>query len=158
MVNHLAVYRRDRGKDYIDLMLKGIKPLDIKLSTRRIAPYNYVSAGDSMYIKESSGPVVGRLKIPWVEYHEIKDPDEILYILLDIWKPVGLDSKDHAVSMYEKVAHKKYVTIFGLSDPIILDKPVRIEKSDRRVWVPNFSPGIDLKLAFGDDISEELEK
>jgi len=129
-------------------MLNGAKTVDIKLSTRKIAPYNRIKSGDIMYIKESSGPIVGRVKMPWVDYYEISDQDEILKILLDIQDSVGLDDEAHALRMFERVRHKRYVTVFGLADPEKLGRPIKIAKSDRRVWVPGFVVNDELAFAF----------
>ncbi len=148
-MNHLAVYSRKRGnKDYIEMMFSAEKTIDIKLSDRRIPPYNAINVGDMLYIKESSGPVVGRILIPKVTYHEISDPMEILDILLAIQHRVGLDDEDHARRMFERVAGKRYVTLFELAEPEALQAPVFIEKHDRRVWVANYTLPIDLRLAF----------
>lgn len=156
MNNHLAVYSRNRSKDYIQMMFDGIKTVDIKLSNRRVAPFNAVSPGDMLYIKESSGPVVGRIQIPKVSYFEIKDPMQILDLLMEIREPVGLDDEEHATRMFEKVQDKKYVTIFELAQPEPLLHPIRVEKFDRRVWVANYSLPLELRLAYGIDLHNEV--
>lgn len=148
---HLGVYSRDRGRDYISLMLSGNKTVDIKLYTKRIPPWQLISAGDIMYIKETSGPVVGRVLIPKVSYYEITNPEQTLGILLSIWREVGLDSEEHALNMYEKVWDRRYVTVFHLAEPVTLQKPVSIEKRDRRVWVPYYRPPLEVLLSFGEN-------
>lgn len=158
-MNHLGIYSRKRGnKDYIQMMFSGEKTIDIKLSDRRIPPYNAINDGDMLYVKESSGPVVGRILIPKVTYHEISDPMQILDILLTIQDRVGLDNEEHAQRMFERVSGKRYVTLFELAEPEALERPIRIEKYDRRVWVANYNLPIDLRLAYGLDpmITDEI--
>jgi len=139
------------------MMFSGEKTVDIKLSDRKIPPYNKIRNGDMLYIKESSGPVIGRILIPKVTYYEIFDPMQILGILLTIQDQVGLDDKEHVTRMFERVAGKRYVTLFELSEPEPLEIPIYIEKYDRRVWIANYHLPIDLKLAYGLDptISDE---
>lgn len=151
-MNHLGIYSRKRGnKDYINMMFNGEKTIDIKLSDRRIAPYNAIKDGDMLYVKESGGPVVGRILIPKVTYHEISNPMQILDILLTIQDRVGLDDEEHARRMFERVSGKRYITLFELTEPEALARPIRIEKYDRRVWIANYNLPIDLKLAYGLD-------
>jgi|GEM_PF-3405849 len=140
------------------MMFSGEKTIDIKLSDRRIPPYNAINDGDMLYVKESSGPVVGRILIPKVTYHVITNPMQILDILLTIQDSVGLDNEEHAKRMFERVAGKRYVTLFELAEPEALERPIRIEKYDRRVWVANYNLPINLRLAYGLDpmITDEL--
>lgn len=146
----LGVYRRDRGRDYIDLMLSGKKTVDIKLATRRIPPYERINVDDYLLIKESSGPVVGACKIPWVQYYDFKEGrNDMFSVLMDIWEPLGLRDEEHVLRMVEYVSHNRYATIFGLSEPTIFPSPIHVEKSDRRVWVPDFVPPIDIELQLG---------
>jgi predicted transcriptional regulator len=156
MVNHLAVYSRNRGKDYIQMMFDGIKTVDIKLSNRKVAPFNAINSNDILYIKESSGPVVGRIRIPKVSYYEINDPVQILDILIQIRGPVGLEDDEHVTRMFQKVCDKRYVTVFELENPEPLLLPIRINKFDRRVWIQNYTPSMELKLAYGIEPMTEM--
>lgn len=148
-MNHLAIYNKKKNRDYINMIFDGTKTVDIKLSYKRIAPYNKVTPGDIMYIKESSGPVVGRVKIISAKSYEIEDTLELLDLLLSIQPRVGLRDEAHAREMFEKVQDKKYVTVMELAEPEKLPKGIRIEKFDRRVWIADYKLPIDLALAFG---------
>ncbi|MBI2357110.1 hypothetical protein HYV12_03625 [Candidatus Dojkabacteria bacterium] len=147
MSYQLGIYRKDRGRDYIGLMINGKKTVDIKLSTRRLPPFHKMKAGDTFLIKESSGPIVGVGKIEWVEYYEIEvGKEDLLEILLDIWEQVGLESEDHAVRMFQKTRHNRYITVFGLEKVVKLPNPVWIEKRDRRSWISDYKPSLDFNL------------
>jgi hypothetical protein len=151
MQNHLVVYRRVKDKDYIDWMLKGQKTLDIKFSYRRVAPYGYVTPGDYMYIKEASGPVVGRCLLSEVSYVDVSNPLQILDTLVSTYQDLGLRDEAHAERVFQKMQDKRYMTIFRLAEPEELSRPIYIEKNDRRVWVPNYQLPFELKLAYGID-------
>lgn len=150
MGNHLAVYNRKiHAVDYVQMILDGEKTVDIKLANRQVAPYRKISPGDFMYIKESSGPVVGRVTIPHVKYYELKSgSSDLLDILLEIQERVGLRDKEHAYRMFENNSYRKYATVFELTNPIELSNPVRIEKANMSTWVPNYQLPFELKFAF----------
>ncbi len=149
MINHLAIYNRKRfKKDYIDLMLTGKKNVDIKLSTRRIAPYQSINKGDHIYIKESGGAVKGRIIVTKVETYQFHDSYELRNLLIDIRKPIGLDDKDHAIRIWRKKSHMKYATVFWFDNPIKLETPIKVIKRDRRIWVSDYHPPQKLTEAF----------
>ena len=158
MANHLGVYNRKAFSiDYVAMMLEGAKTVDIKLSTRRIAPWQKITLGDYLYIKASSGPVVGRCLIPEVSYFELRPGSmELLDVLIDIHDRVGLRDEEHAQRMFEQKMHMKYATVFELDEPEELQLPVDIEKSDRRTWIADYHLPTELRMAFG--ISDELNK
>ena len=162
MGNHLAVYNRKIfAVDYVQMMLDGSKTVDIKLANRRIAPYGYIKPGDFMYIKESSGPVVGRVMIPQVHYYELEPGSpELLDILLVIQERVGLRDEEHAHRMFENNSYRKYATVFELADPIELPNPVRIEKNNMFTWVPDYHVPLELRMAFGigDEVYGEFDE
>ena len=147
MVYQLAVYRRDRGRDYIDLMLSGEKTVDIKLSTRRIPPYQCIAPNDQLLIKESSGPLVGTCRIPWVKNFDLYEGrNDLFTILMEYWKSLGLRDEDHVMRMFEKTNHNRYVTVFGLLEPIVFEEPFWIEKHDRRVWIADYRPPFEINF------------
>jgi len=147
MANHLAVYNRKIfAVDYVKMMLDGQKTVDIKLANRRSATYGKLQPGDCVYIKESSGPVVGRVTIPHVKYYALQTgSSQLLDILLEIQERVGLKDEEHARRMFEQNNYRKYATVFELADPI------RIEKNNMLTWVSNYQLPFELKLAFGID-------
>jgi len=151
MANHLAVYNRTIfHTDYIQMMLSGDKSTEIKLGYRRVAPFGKLTAGDYMYIKEASGPVVGRVLIPEVKDY-VLDPGspELLEILPRIQETVGLRDAEHAHAMFEKNQYKRYATVFSLAKPEQLEHPVRIYKNNMSTWIANYELPVELQFAFG---------
>ncbi len=147
-MNHLAIYSRNRSKDYITMMLLGTKTVDVKLSYRKMAPYKKLAEGDVVYIKESAGPIVGRFTINKVKDVEIINPNQILDMLFDIRDEVGLETDEAVLKMYNKVMYKKYMTIFWFENPEKLVPPIKIIKSDRRVWVPDYNIPDEIYYSF----------
>lgn len=165
MAYQLGVYRRDRGRDYIDLMLDGSKTVDIKLATRRIPPYQSITPNDELLIKESSGPIVGACKIPWVKNFDLQSGGNDLFaILMEYWEPLGLRDEEHVLRMFEKTNFNRYATVFGLAEPVTFQRPVWIEKHDRRVWVADYKPPFEVdfllkgELEIPKDFPSDLNK
>jgi len=154
-MNQLAVYNtKIFSKNYIEMMLNGEKTIDIKLSTQKIAPYEKLHKNDWIYLKESGGPVVGRVQVAEVENIdlEMKEPQHLFNILSKIIKEVGLKDESHAKNMYEKKKHCRYVCLFKLKNPQRIQNSVKIYKNDRRVWVPDYKLPLELEVLFGSDI------
>ncbi len=148
-MNHLAIYSRNRSRDYIDLMMNGEKTLDIKWSYNRIAPYKKLNAGDYIYIKETGGPVVGRIPVTEVEFLEIIHPDQIRDIFLNVMEEIGMVDEAHVERVTKRMSGKRYATLFKFGTPEPLKLPVKIEKRDRRVWIADYNLPVELKLAYG---------
>ena len=53
---HLAVLKRP----YLDAVIEGRKTVELRLSRTRAAPFGKVAARDTIYLKQSSGPVRAR--------------------------------------------------------------------------------------------------
>jgi len=161
-MNHLVVYKR-KGlrRDYVQLMLDGEKTLDIKFSNRRVPPFNTLNKGDHMYIKESSGPVVGRCSISNFKYFDFQKDGDMLALLMEHGERIGIESEEEAIRLFEKRNGYRYMTLFELEEPIALPHPIRVEKHDMRVWVANYQLPLELRLAFGlegDEIGREFSK
>lgn len=149
-MDHLVVYKR-KGlrRDYVQLMFDGDKTLDIKFSNRRVPPFNTLNKGDHMYIKESSGPVVGRCTITDFKYFDFQQGGDMLALLMEHGEKIGIESEEEAIRLFEKRSGYRYMTLFQLDEPIALPHPIRVEKHDMRVWVANYQLPLELRLAFG---------
>jgi len=53
MTTHLAVLHRQ----YLDLVLSGEKTIESRLTKTRRAPFGKINTGDTIYFKQSSGPI-----------------------------------------------------------------------------------------------------
>ena len=53
MTTHLAVLHRE----YLDKIITGDKTIEMRLTRTRRAPFGKVSPGDTIYFKQSSGPI-----------------------------------------------------------------------------------------------------
>ena len=73
MTVHLAVFHQP----YLDMLLGGEKTADARLSKIRIAPFEKVEVGDTVLLKMSSGPVLGRAIVDEVHFFQDLAPETI---------------------------------------------------------------------------------
>lgn len=148
MKSHLAIYGLEgRSQDYIDLMLKGEKTVDAKVYWKRIPPWQSISIGDMIYLKQSGGPIRGRVEVSDVNYFEVGDPQQLLILLSQIRDEIGIRSDDSFDRTFRKWSEGRYATVFWMVNPESCD-PFQFHKRDRRVWVPDFEPPQDLLDSF----------
>lgn len=145
-MNHLAVYSRKRNEDYIDQLLDGEVTLDIKWMYNKVAPYKKLNIGDSIFIKESSGPVVGKVQVEFFEYIEVIDPEQIHDIMKTHFDEMGFEDEAQLRRYANKKSIKRYGTLVKFKNPVRFKRPVKIQKLDRRVWISDYILPTDLQI------------
>jgi len=148
-MNHLVIYNKKLfGKDYIALMLSGEKTFGSKFTTKRTAPYQKLQDGDYLYLKESSGPIRGRVRVKNVANAALNDPEEVMTFLATHMHDIGIHDEAHLMDIWQRNAHKKYVCYWAMESPEPVHYPVSVQKNDRRVWVAGYEPTEEVSVAF----------
>ncbi|HEU4966120.1 MAG TPA: hypothetical protein VFT53_01390 [Candidatus Saccharimonadales bacterium] len=148
-MNHLVIYNKKLfARDYINLMLTGNKVLGSKFTSRRTAPYQKLKSGDYLYLKESSGPVLGRVRAKVVISKEIVNPEEIMEFLTKYRQDIGINSDESLMNIWRRNSNKRYLCYWTVESPEVVQCPVFIHKRDRRTWVVGFEPSEELLAAF----------
>jgi hypothetical protein len=129
-------------------MLDGTKKIGLKFSTRRTAPYQKLLNGDVIYLKESSGPVRGRVRADKVTNVEITDPEQIMQFLSRYIDEIGISSESQLMSIYFQNINRRYLCYWEMSKPEILQHPILIRKNDRRAWVYGYEPSEEVLVGF----------
>jgi hypothetical protein len=138
-MNHLAIYNsKAYGEDYIEMMLVGRKTIDSKFSYRKTAPYLRIKPGDRIYLKESSGPIRGRVTVGKVVNQELRDPEDVMSFLAPFKKELGLQSESELMAIWRDRMNKKYVCQWTMLNPERAHSPVNIFKHDMRSWVVDY--------------------
>ena len=145
-MNHLAIYSKKRYSDYIDTILNGDVSLDIKWMYSKVAPFEKLHKGDIIFIKESSGPVVGKVKVKDFEYIEVIHPDQIRDIMKAHFDEMGFENEDQLNRYAAKKVAKRYGTLIKFKDPVKFKHSVKIQKLDRRVWIADYILPVDLQI------------
>ena len=147
-MNHLAIYNKNIfGKDYISLMLAGTKKMGMKFTAKRIAPYQLLAAGDIIYLKESSGPVRGRVYVHTVRNQEITDPVQVMDFLASHTQEIGITGEKQLMNIWRKNSSSRYLCWWEMNSPEVCS-PVLIQKNDRRVWIADYTVPEHLLAAF----------
>lgn len=122
---HLAVFR----KPYLDLILEGRKTVESRFASRRIAPYEVVSAGDVLALKHSSGPVVGACLVGSVEFFNL-DREKLKWIR----KRYASKLCANGPSFWAARSGSRYATLIHIAQ-VVHCPSFECKKNDRRGWV-----------------------
>ncbi len=147
-MNHLVIYNKKLfGYDYIAAILHGDKKLGCKFRKHKTVPYQKLQDGDYIYLKESSGPVRGRVRVTNVQSKELIDPEETMDFLASHSDEIGIESEAQLMEIWKINANKRYLCFWTMETPEILSHPVHIQKNDRQAWVINYKPSEEVLAA-----------
>lgn len=148
-MNHLVIYNSKLfGDDYIKLILDGVKTRDNKFSYRRTAPYERLTPGDIIYLKESSGPIRGRVKVEEVTHKVLEGPEDVMEFLAPYYPELGIKDESHLHKVWVAQRDKLYVTQWTMVDPEVANPAAYIIKHDMRGWVTGYEPPVNVLAAF----------
>lgn len=121
---HLGVF----AEPYLTLMLDGQKTIESRFSKKRVAPFNQITKDDIVFIKKSSGNVLGYLTIKEVIFFDLN-----ITQIDDIRKRYG---KRLCVteSFWDQKKDSHYATLIIIDEVIRLD-PFKINKKGMQTWI-----------------------
>jgi ASC-1-like (ASCH) protein len=122
---HLVVLK----KAYLDLIVEGRKTIESRFLKVNKAPFGQVSAGDVLFLKESSGPVVGKAAVKAAEFFDDLSPEKIREIK---------ERYNHLIGGSDEYWQERGGCRFGVLvwiGNVERIEPVRITKKDWRGWV-----------------------
>jgi len=122
---HLAILK----KPYLQAILSGRKRIESRFTRIRREPFGMISAGDTIFLKQSSGPVCGMASVRTVMSFEHLTPREILQIKQRYNHEIGGDEE-----FWESKFDCRFGVLIWLAQVRDI-KPVRIGKKDLRGWV-----------------------
>jgi hypothetical protein len=121
---HLAIMI----EPYLRLCLEGKKTIESRFSTRKIAPYHRIRAGDVMLLKRTGGPVVGICEVADSWFYEL-DSTSWRMIKTGYLKEIHADS-----DFWMEHESAAYATLIRVRNARSVD-PIDLLKRDRRAWV-----------------------
>jgi hypothetical protein len=122
---HLAILK----KPYLDAFLRGVKTVEFRFSKTSFYASIGISAGDTVFLKESSGPVCAEATVSRVEYYRNVQPEDMLRIKELYNMQIGADEQYWQSKMGSRFGFLAWLT------NIKSIEPVRICKKDWRAWV-----------------------
>ena len=126
MPDHLAVLR----PFYLNLILTGRKSIECRLTRTAKPPFGVVAAGERIFLKKTSGPVLAVARAERVIFQRIQTIDDLEQIRTQFSRGIGATDE-----FWASVEQVRYCSLIFLADVCRLSKPFRISKKDMRGWV-----------------------
>lgn len=122
---HLGIF----VEPYLQYILDGLKTVESRFSTRRLAPYHHVGPGDVLLLKQASGPIVGLCHIAHVWFYRL-DPQSWQTIRASFAQALCAQDPE----FWTARAHASFATLMRIQHVQAIP-PITYQKRDRRGWV-----------------------
>jgi ASC-1-like (ASCH) protein len=125
MRKHLAIIKRP----YLKAIIQGQKTIEARLTKTKRQPFGQISAGDMIYLKQSSGPICATAEVADVKIYENLDSSELERIK-KLYNKQICGNQDY----WQSKSDSRYALLIRLKDVKEI-APVKINKKDMRAWV-----------------------
>jgi ASC-1-like (ASCH) protein len=122
---HLVILR----KEYLDKILNGSKRIELRLTKSAVPPFGCISIGDSLILKESSGPVCAVAQVAVIKQFKDLTPAKIAQLKAQ-YNHLILGNDEY----WKFKSDSKFATLCWLNNVRSI-APARIYKKDWRAWV-----------------------
>ncbi len=148
---HLAILK----KEYLDKILAGSKKIELRLTKTAVLPFGCAAAGDTLFLKESSGPVCAVAQVFAVKEFNDLTPTKIIQLKKQYNNLIcGADA------YWQFKSDSQFAVLLWLKN-IRSIASVRIYKKDWRAWVVLKKPndyGLIDRLASSGDIIKQADR
>ena len=127
---HTAILKRH----YLNLILSGQKRIECRLTRILCPPYRQIATNETVFLKESSGPVRSEAIVKKVEFFENLSPEKINRIMSKY-----NDQIMAASDFWESRRHCRYCTLIWLRN-IRAIEPYRIKRRGMQAWLVHQEP------------------
>jgi predicted transcriptional regulator len=132
MTKHLAIF----SKPAIDQIFSGQKTIETRFSQKRISPFQKVSTGDIVYMKQPGQDVSGQFTVKKVITFENLDQTDWELIKQSYGKSLSLGSEQLDQKFFAIHKNAKYGTIIFIDQvEQLITSPTTYKKRDQRAWV-----------------------
>lgn len=123
-MEHVAIMRR-KWK-FVEKILSGEKTIESRWYMKRSVPWEKITAGDTVYFKETGGLVTAKASVQKVVVYEELSPKKVSEILVRYSLKIGIPAKDQPAFL-KMFRDKKYCLLMFLTGPKPV-KPFAIDK------------------------------
>jgi len=123
-MDHVAIMQKSWG--FAEKIATFQKTIESRWYNVRYAPWGRISAGDSIYFKNSGEPVTIKAEVEKVLNFSDLTPEKVQTILEDYSKELGIDESD-ILRFFEMFKHKRYCILIYLKDTHYI-QPFEINK------------------------------
>ncbi len=124
-MDHIAIMKKSWG--LTEKILTGQKRIESRWYRSKVAPWDQVKVGDTVYFKDSGEPVTVKASVEKVLQIDNLDPVVVKEILNKYGNLDGIGAKDTG-SYYELFKDKKYCILIFLNNPEKVE-PFQIDKT-----------------------------
>lgn len=124
-MKHIAILK----EPFFSMVLDGTKTIESRWSMHKIAPYNKVSVGDEILLKQTGKDVTATAVVKKVKFYELT-PQKVEDIRLKYGKEIGTDKFEN----WQDTLQKKYCTLIWLQD-VKQIKPLKVPRSNGSGWI-----------------------
>lgn len=124
ITTHLAIF----VEPFLDYILDGKKTIESRFSIRQTPPFDVAKKGDVIFLKRTSGPVVGVCKAEHVWHYHL-DPTT----LSELRDKYSVALCANAPEFWEARSDAAYATLIQLSNVKPLSE-IEVDKNDPRGW------------------------
>lgn len=124
-MQHIAILRQP----FFDMVLNGIKTIESRWSMHKVAPYNKVSVGDEILLKQTGKEVTAKAIVKDVKYYELT-PKLVEQIRIKYGKQIGTDYFED----WKSTLQKKYCSLIWL-DKVTKINPQKVPRSNGAGWI-----------------------
>ncbi len=126
MTYHLAILH----EPYLSRILCGEKSIKSRWLKRRVAPYGRVAAGDMIYLKQTSGPIIATARAAEVWQFDDLSPARVNELLAQFGNRLRLEP---AFADYAR--GQRYAVLISLEDVLALPQPLSFRQRGRSGWI-----------------------
>lgn len=121
---HLGIF----AEPYLTYMLDGRKTIESRFSKNKIAPYDKIGNEDIVFIKKSSGPVIGYFTIKKIRFYDLNET-KIEEIRKQYQNELCVNEE-----FWNQKKDSNYATLIFI-DKLIKFEPIYISKRGMQSWI-----------------------
>ena len=124
-MDHLAIMKKSWG--LLDKIGDGRKSIESRWYKNKICPWNRIRKGETVYFKDSGGPITLKAKVSGILQFSGLNPAKVRRILNEYGERDGLE-KNQAGDFYKLFKNKNYCLLIFLEGAQKI-RPFRIDKT-----------------------------
>lgn len=125
MRKHIVILK----KKYYDMLLSGKKTIESRFSYNKCAPFEKVSVGDELLIKQTGKDVTLIANVEKVKYYNL-NPALVDKIRIEYGKQISSDK----IEDWQTTMNKKYCTLVWVTDLKEVE-PIKVQRSCGAGWI-----------------------
>lgn len=122
---HIAILKQP----FLNMILNGEKTIESRWSNNKIAPYQKITSGETILLKETGKDVIASAVAGKVEFYELT-PLVAEEIRVKYGKEIGIDK----FTNWNEVSQKKYLTLIWLTNVRSIP-PTKVKRSNGAGWL-----------------------